>query len=221
MSVAGGGGRHEGPCGTMRGRGTGGLRINGIVSPQGIISSLVMSGLVRCAQANKSDSGVASFPKGQDPSPAIPADVMEHGNPMAQADAAWLLFIFSTLCVPLQSLKAGAIIPYATPPSVTTKESPAEHSGSFIQMIDCVTRALSLLITFQQRNASEEVMGWVQTGTLSTSNHFLLPSFEERGCAGSALQRLWLRTAKVQQVTAAETLTKDGERSGIHQPLDF
>lgn len=116
---------------------------------------------------------------------------------MAQANAVWLLFIFSTLCVPQWSLKACAIIPYTIPLNVPTKESPAEHSSSFIQMIDYITRGLSLLITFQQRNASKEMMGWVQMGTFSKSKHFPLPSFEEMHRSGSTLQRLWLQMAKV------------------------
>lgn len=89
-------------------------------------------------------------------------------------------------------------------------------------MIDYITRGLSLLITFQQRNASEEMMGWVQTGTFSKSKHFPLPGFEEMRGGGSALQKLWLQMAKVQWVTAVEAVTK-GSRAvkDIYQPLDF
>lgn len=50
-------------------------------------------------QANN-DSGTVSLQKGQYPFPAIPADVIELANLMVQADAVWLLFTFSTLCVP-------------------------------------------------------------------------------------------------------------------------
>lgn len=69
------------------------------------------------------------------------------------------------------------IIPYAIPPSVTTKESPAEHSSCFIQMIAHITRALSLLITSQQRNASKEMMGWVQMGAFKQEQALSTPWF--------------------------------------------
>lgn len=80
-------------------------------------------------------------------------------------------------------------------------------------MIDYITRGLSLLITFQQRNASKEMMGWVQTGTFSKSKHFPLPGFEEMGRSGSAFQRLGLEVDEVQWVTAVKTVTKAGKRS--------
>lgn len=141
---------------------------------------------------------------------------------MMQANALWLLFIFSTLCVLRRSLKACVIIPYAVPLSVTTKESPAEHSSSFIQMIDYITRGLSLLITFQQRNASKDMTGWVQTGAFSKSKHFPLPGLEEMRRGGSALQRLCLQMDKVQWVTAVVTVTKAGKRSKTFiSPLIF
>jgi len=68
-------------------------------------------------------------------------------------------------------LKARSIIPCAIPPSATTKESPAEHNSSFIQM-----RGLPLLITFQQGNALEE-MGWVQMGAFSEEQPLSAPLF--------------------------------------------
>lgn len=89
-------------------------------------------------------------------------------------------------------------------------------------MIDYITRGLSLLITFQQRNASKEVTGWVQTGTFSKSKHFPLPGLKEMRRSGSALQRLWLQMDKVQWVTAVETVTKAGKRSKTFiSPLIF
>lgn len=158
-----------------------------------------------------------SLQKGQYPFPAIPADVIELANLMVQANTVWLLFIFSTLCAPWWSLKACEIIPYTIPPSMTTKESPAEHSSCFIQMIAYITRGLSLLITSQQRNAFEEMTGWVQTGTFSKSKHFPLPGLE-MCCGASALQRLWLQIEKVQQVTVVETITKAGKQRLLSAP---
>lgn len=66
-------------------------------------------------------------------------------------------------------------------------------------------RGLPLLITFQQGNALEE-MGWVQMGAFSEEQPLSAPLFWE-------VEEFWPQIAKVQQVMAAESLTKDGEES--------